>query len=81
MISRREWLQRTVAAGGLLALDPRAVFANPTGLITRTIPGTSEQLPIVGLGSSATFAQVDHLLQHRAQGGDVVTACDLREGG
>ncbi len=58
MISRREWLQRTMAAGGLLALDPRAVFANPAGLITRTIPKTNEQLPIVGLGSSATFAQV-----------------------
>lgn len=58
MISRREWLQRTMGAGGLLALDPRAVFANPAGLITRTIPGTNEQLPIVGLGSSATFAQV-----------------------
>lgn len=58
MISRREWLQRTTIAGGLLALDPRAVFANPAGLITRTIPGTSEQLPMVGLGSSATFAQV-----------------------
>ncbi len=35
-----------------------AVFAKPAGLITRTIPGTNEQLPIVGLGSSATFAQV-----------------------
>lgn len=58
MISRRKWLQGTMAAGGLLALDPRAVLANPAGLITRTIPGTSEQLPVVGLGSSATFAQV-----------------------
>ena len=58
MISRREWLQRTMGAGGLLALDPQAVLANPAGLITRTIPGTNEQLPIVGLGSSATFAQV-----------------------
>jgi len=58
MISRREWLQRTMGAGGLLALDPQAVLANPAGLITRAIPGTNEQLPIVGLGSSATFAQV-----------------------
>jgi len=58
MISRREWLQRTMGAGGLLALNPQAVLANPAGLITRAIPGTNEQLPIVGLGSSATFAQV-----------------------
>lgn len=58
MISRREWLLRTMAASGLLALDPHTVFAKPAGLITRTIPRTSEKLPIVGLGSSATFAQV-----------------------
>jgi aryl-alcohol dehydrogenase-like predicted oxidoreductase len=59
MISRREWLQRTLATGGLLALGPQAAFAdNPTGLITRAIPRTGERLPVVGLGSSATFAQV-----------------------
>jgi aryl-alcohol dehydrogenase-like predicted oxidoreductase len=58
VISRREWLQQAMAAGGLLALDPQAVLADPAGLITRTIPGTGERLPIVGLGSSATFAQV-----------------------
>jgi len=60
MISRREWLQRTMGAGGLLALNPQALFANPARLITRAIPRTKEQLPIVGLGSSATFAQVAH---------------------
>ncbi|MEX0958309.1 MAG: aldo/keto reductase [Burkholderiales bacterium] len=47
-----------MAAGGLLALNPQAVFAAPDKLITRAIPGTSERLPVVGLGSSATFAQV-----------------------
>ena len=58
MISRREWLQGTMAASGLLALNPQAVFGVPAGFITRTIPRTNEQLPLVGLGSSATFAQV-----------------------
>lgn len=61
MMTRRDWLQRAVAAGGMLALDSRGVFAgespNP-GLITRAIPSSGERLPIVGLGSSATFAQV-----------------------
>jgi len=47
-----------MAAGGLLALNPQAVFGIPAGFITRTIPRTNEQLPLVGLGSSATFAQV-----------------------
>lgn len=61
MVTRREWLQRMVGAGGMLALDARAVFASEAGkakLITRAIPSTGERLPIVGLGSSATFAQV-----------------------
>ncbi len=58
MISRREWLQRTLGASGLLALGPQAAFAAPVELITRAIPRTGERLPIVGLGSSATFAQV-----------------------
>jgi aryl-alcohol dehydrogenase-like predicted oxidoreductase len=61
MMTRREWLRRTFGAAGMLALDPRAVWAAETGklnLITRTIPSTGERLPIVGLGSSATFSQV-----------------------
>jgi aryl-alcohol dehydrogenase-like predicted oxidoreductase len=44
----------------MLALGPRAAFAASAAkaeLITRTIPGTGERLPVVGLGSSATFAQ------------------------
>jgi aryl-alcohol dehydrogenase-like predicted oxidoreductase len=56
MISRREWLQRVAGAGGLLALEP--ALASPATLITRAIPSSGERLPIVGLGSSATFAQV-----------------------
>jgi len=60
-MTRREWLQRIAAAGGMLALGPRAVLAGEAGgasLITRAIPSSGERLPIVGLGSSATFAQV-----------------------
>lgn len=58
MISRRDWLKQTMGAGALLAVNPHAAFAARDNLITRAIPGTSERLPIVGLGSSATFAQV-----------------------
>ena len=32
--------------------------AGASGLITRAIPSTGERIPIIGLGSSATFAQV-----------------------
>ena len=60
MTTRREWLRGMAGAAGLLALDPRAALAQAgkAGLVTRAIPGTGERLPIVGLGSSATFAQV-----------------------
>jgi len=58
MTTRRELLLSMVSAGGLLALDSRFAIASETKLITRVIPATGERLPIVGLGSSATFAQV-----------------------
>lgn len=61
MTTRRECLQRMAGGAGMLAIDPRAVFASEAatvGLITRAIPATGERLPIIGLGSSATFAQV-----------------------
>ena len=62
MVSRREWLGMTLGAGAALALDrqPLAAFdSSPQlSLLTRPIPKTGERLPVVGLGSSATFAQV-----------------------
>lgn len=57
MITRRQSLQLSVAAATLLALDPRALLARSAlPLITRAVPSSGEQLPVVGLGSSATFA-------------------------
>ena len=64
MISRREWLGLTLGAGAALTLDPRLLHGalRPSGfgakLITRPIPSSGEQLPLVGLGSSATFSRV-----------------------
>jgi aryl-alcohol dehydrogenase-like predicted oxidoreductase len=59
MIARRDWLRLTAAGGAALSLNPRLLHALQTReLITRAIPSTGEQLPIVGLGSSATFASV-----------------------
>ena len=58
MTTRRELLLGMAGAGGMLALDPRLVLASEARLITRAIPSTGERLPIVGLGGSATFAQV-----------------------
>jgi len=58
MTTRREFLQRTLAAAGSMAMGLDGAFAGEAGLITRAIPSSGERLPIVGLGSSATFAQV-----------------------
>jgi aryl-alcohol dehydrogenase-like predicted oxidoreductase len=58
MINRREWLGLSLGAGAALALDPQLLWAARQQLITRAIPSTGETLPIVGLGSSATFGQV-----------------------
>jgi aryl-alcohol dehydrogenase-like predicted oxidoreductase len=60
MLTRREWLGLSLGAGAALTLDPTLLRALAPGapVLTRAIPSTGEQLPIVGLGSSATFAQV-----------------------
>jgi aryl-alcohol dehydrogenase-like predicted oxidoreductase len=69
MINRREWLGLTLGAGAALALDRGLLRGQPAGgpgiplplgaqILTRPIPSTGETLPLVGLGSSATFAQV-----------------------
>ena len=58
MTTRRELLLGMAGAGGLMALGARLARAREAELITRAIPSTGERLPVVGLGSSATFAQV-----------------------
>jgi aryl-alcohol dehydrogenase-like predicted oxidoreductase len=58
MINRREWLGRSLTAATALALNPRLLWAAGQQLITRAIPSTGQRIPIVGLGSSATFGQV-----------------------
>lgn len=59
MVNRREWLGLTLGAGAALAWNPRLLQGLQQGqLIRRAIPSTGEQVPIIGLGSSATFSQV-----------------------
>lgn len=56
-LNRRDWMALTLGAGAALALDPKALFAQGR-LLTRAIPSSGEMLPVVGLGSSATFSAV-----------------------
>ena len=59
-MNRRTWLQTALATASTTAL-PNAwaqALAGSGPLLTRAIPSSGQRLPIIGLGSSATFAQV-----------------------
>ncbi|MXX34931.1 MAG: aldo/keto reductase [Gemmatimonadetes bacterium] len=59
MLTRRDWLRTTAAAGAAVTLSPDILNAlRRQEMMTRAIPSTGEQVPIVGLGSSATFQRV-----------------------
>jgi aryl-alcohol dehydrogenase-like predicted oxidoreductase len=65
MMQRRTMLQAALAGGAMVAMGAHGMkthAATPPAaaadLITRAIPKTGERLPMIGLGSSATFAQV-----------------------
>src|SRR5690554_5787366 len=60
MITRRDYLKLSALAGVALAINPKLLLADdsPREIITRVIPGTSERLPVVGLGSSASFSRI-----------------------
>ena len=59
MISRRDCLKFSALAGAASALPAGLLHAaHHEGLITRAVPKTGEELPIVGLGTSATFRQM-----------------------
>lgn len=59
MISRRDYLKLALASGVALSLQPQLLWGQDRrqDLITRAIPSSGEKLPVVGLGSSATFSQ------------------------
>lgn len=60
MTTRRDALKLSLAAATLLAARPGRLWADdaPGKLITRAIPRSGQQIPVVGLGSSATFSQL-----------------------
>lgn len=59
MITRRDLLKKSALATTAAALLPGLASAQTGGgLIKRVIPKTGEELPLVGLGSSATFSSL-----------------------
>lgn len=59
MITRRDYLKNSALIGAIAALPACAhSLAADSSLITRAIPKSGEKLPIVGLGTSATFRKI-----------------------
>ncbi len=59
MLTRRDYLKYSALAGAACAVPGGLLHALESGdIIKRAIPKTGEELPIVGLGSSATFRTV-----------------------
>ncbi|MEQ1693618.1 MAG: aldo/keto reductase [Gemmatimonas sp.] len=59
MVNRRDFIGITAGVGATLGLTPRLLHAMAQGqIIQRAIPSTGERIPVIGLGSSATFSQV-----------------------
>jgi len=62
MITRRDWLKTSAAMGAgaaALGMNPRLLAGlSQDNLIMRAVPSSGERLPLVGLGSSATFSSV-----------------------
>jgi aryl-alcohol dehydrogenase-like predicted oxidoreductase len=59
MITRREYLTLSANTCAALALAPKLASAQLQGEITtHPIPATGEALPVIGLGSSATFSEL-----------------------
>ena len=57
MMTRRDCLKLALAAGAAVGL--RSLWAQQAqDLITRAIPSSGERLPVVGLGSSASFSRL-----------------------
>ena len=57
MTTRRHWMGTALASGIALALGGRRLQAAQQAVIQRVIPSSGERVPVIGLGSSATFSQ------------------------
>jgi diketogulonate reductase-like aldo/keto reductase len=80
LISRRDMLRRLVAAGAVTLVKPDAVRAQARrAILTRPIPSSGEELPLVGLGSWITFNVGDDPVA-RAQCVEVMRAFFANEG-
>lgn len=81
-LSRREWMQLSVAlgAGAILPNTLSASLMNqPADILQRAIPGTKELLPIIGMGTWQTF-DIGEGKEQRKQMRDILAAFYNRGG-
>lgn len=81
-LSRREWMQLSVAlgAGAILPNTLSASLMNqPADILQRAIPGTKELLPIIGMGTWQTF-DIGEGKEERTQMRDILRAFYNRGG-
>lgn len=57
-LNRRQFLRTSLVTAAAMTLGSPLSMAQGSQPILRTIPSTGRQIPAIGLGSSATFAQV-----------------------
>jgi aryl-alcohol dehydrogenase-like predicted oxidoreductase len=56
MVDRRQWIGMALGAGAALGLGALPTSAGSRGpLLARPVPSSGEKIPVIGLGSSATF--------------------------
>jgi aryl-alcohol dehydrogenase-like predicted oxidoreductase len=72
-MNRRELLAGGVKLMAAATLGPRIASAGPSELITRRIPSSGEELPLIGLGTSGPF-EVGASAEQRAPLTEVLTA-------
>jgi diketogulonate reductase-like aldo/keto reductase len=54
-LGRRSFLAMLAGAGAAASLAPRSAGAAPGAMLTRAIPATGEQVPVIGMGTWITF--------------------------
>ena len=78
MVNRRQWLGISLGAGATFALNPRLLrrVLQRGEILQRAVPSTGEMLPVIGLGSSATFSQLARREEVEALRGVISTLID-----
>jgi aryl-alcohol dehydrogenase-like predicted oxidoreductase len=68
-MDRRQWITLALGAGATLGFGARLSWAGSKApLLSRAIPSSGEKIPVVGLGSSATFRSIADSEESRALG-------------